>query len=136
MLARHGARSIAATLAPMRVYRDTVRQRTRGREGMDPIRSTYEADPDMLEIVCDFARELPARTALLETLLDSRAFAELQTLAHQLKGAGGGYGFAQITEDAARLEQALKSGAAEPEIKDRAADLCATLRAVVVPEAR
>jgi HPt (histidine-containing phosphotransfer) domain-containing protein len=103
---------------------------------MDPIRSTYEADPDMLEIVCDFARELPARTALLETLLHSRAFAELQTLAHQLKGAGGGYGFARITEDAARLEQALKSGAAEPEIKDRAADLCATLRAVVVPETR
>jgi len=103
---------------------------------MDPIRSTYEADPDMLEIVCDFARELPARTALLETLLHSRAFAELQTLAHQLKGAGGGYGFAQITEVASRLEQALKSGAAEPEIKDRATELCATLRAVVVPETR
>jgi HPt (histidine-containing phosphotransfer) domain-containing protein len=103
---------------------------------MDPIRSSYEADPDMLEIVCDFARELPARVAKLEALVNSRAFAELQTLAHQLKGAGGGYGFAQITEVAARLEQALKSGAAEPEIKDRATELCATLRAVVVPETR
>ena len=83
-----------------------------------------------------FARELPARVTKLEALLNTRAFADLQTLAHQLKGAGGGYGFAQITEVAARLEQALKSGAAEPEIKDRAADLCAPLRAVVVPETR
>ena len=101
---------------------------------MDPIRSSYEADPDMLEIVCEFARELPARVARLEALLAARAFAELQTLAHQLKGAGGGYGFAPITEVAAKLEQALRSGAAEPVIKDRTAELCATLRAVVVPE--
>ncbi len=103
---------------------------------MDPIRSTYEADPDMLEIVCDFARELPARVTKIETLLATHAFAELQTLAHQLKGAGGGYGFAQITEAAGRLEQALKSGAPEPVVKDRATDLCATLHAVVVPETR
>ena len=103
---------------------------------MDPIRSTYEADPDMLEIVCDFARELPARVAKLETLVSSHAFAELQTLAHQLKGAGGGYGFAQITEVAGRLEQALKSGAPEPVMKDCTAELCATLRAVVVTETR
>jgi len=103
---------------------------------MDPIRSTYEADPDMLEIVCDFARELPARVTKLEALLTTRAFAELQTLAHQLKGAGGGYGFPQITEVAGRLEQALKSGLPEPVIEDRAAELCAILRAVVVPETR
>ena len=103
---------------------------------MDPIRSIYEADPDMLEIVREFASELPARIAKIETLLGSRAWSELQTLSHQLKGAGGGYGFAAITEVAARLEQALKSGAAEPQVKDHAAELCATLRAVVVPEAR
>jgi HPt (histidine-containing phosphotransfer) domain-containing protein len=103
---------------------------------MDPIRSTYEADPDMLEIICEFASELPARAETLEALLAARAFAELQTLAHQLKGAGGGYGFNQITDFAARLELALKSGAPEPVIKDRAAELCAILRAVVVPETR
>ncbi len=101
---------------------------------MDPIRSSYEADPDMLEIVCDFARELPARVAKLEALLAARAFAELQTLAHQLKGAGGGYGFTPITDVAAQLEQALKSGAPEPAIKDCTERLCETLRAVAVPE--
>ena len=61
---------------------------------MDPIRSIYEDDPDMLEIVCEFARELPARVRSSRRCSQPRACAELQTLAHQLKGAGGGYGFA------------------------------------------
>mgnify|MGYP003489492318 FL=1 len=101
---------------------------------MDPIRSSYESDPDMLEIVCDFARELPVRAARLEALLEARSYSDLQTLAHQLKGAGGGYGFAQITEVAGRLEQSLKSGSSETLTKECVAELCAILRAVVVPE--
>ena len=103
---------------------------------MPPLRSQYENDPDMRDLVREFACGLPGRAAALEELHATRMHAELQRLAHQLKGAGGGYGFAQITEVASRLEQALKSGAAEPEIKDRATELCATLRAVVVPETR
>ena len=101
---------------------------------MDPIRSTYEDDPDMLDIVREFAHELPDRIERIESLLAARSFAELQTLAHQLKGAGGGYGFPIITENAAALERALKAGEAEPLVKDRAAALCATLRAVRVPD--
>lgn len=102
---------------------------------MGPIRSVYEDDPDMFEIVREFATELPARIAKLEAHLASGALRELQTLAHQLKGAGGGYGFPQITELAASLEQALKSGADAPVVKDRTRMLCDTLRAVVVREA-
>lgn len=101
---------------------------------MDPIRSAYEDDPDMLEIVREFARELPDRVARLESLLAARDFADLQTLAHQLKGAGGGYGFPIITEVASALERALKSGEPEPIVKERAAELCRTLRAVRVPD--
>ena len=102
---------------------------------MGPIRSTYEDDPDMLEIVREFAGELPARVAKLESHLAAGEMRELQTLAHQLKGAGGGYGFPLITELAASLESALKQGADEAVVKDRTAALCSTLRAVVVPEA-
>jgi HPt (histidine-containing phosphotransfer) domain-containing protein len=102
---------------------------------MGSIRSAYENDPDMLEIVREFAAELPARIAKLETHLAAGELRELQTLAHQLKGAGGGYGFPQITELAASLESALKQGADAPVVKDRTSELCATLRAVVVPEA-
>src|SRR6516164_4111740 len=67
---------------------------------MASIRSTYESDPDMLEIVREFASELPARIAKLEAHLAAGELRELQTLAHQLKGAGGGYGFPQIIERA------------------------------------
>lgn len=102
---------------------------------MGSIRSAYESDPDMLEIVREFASELPARVAKLEAHLAAGEMRELQTLAHQLKGAGGGYGFPQITELAASLEAALKQGAGAPVVKDRAVALCACLRDVVVPEA-
>jgi len=101
---------------------------------VEPIRSIYESDPDMIEIVQEFAQELPSRATSVEDLLREGELAELQRLAHQLKGAGGGYGFAPITEVAASLEQALKEGADAMVVRDRAATLCETLRAVEVPK--
>ncbi len=106
--------------------------RERG-EGMDPIRSIYEDDSDMLEIVREFAAELPGRAESLENLLRDGELEELQGLALQLKGAGGGFGFAPVTEVAASLEKALKEGADESVLKNHAAALCETLRAVQVP---
>ena len=102
---------------------------------MDRIRSCYEDDADMLEIVREFAHELPARVASLEGFLGGGDTNQLQTLAHQLKGAGGGYGFPQITEAAGDLEQALNDGADAALLKTRTDALCETLRAVEVPEA-
>ncbi len=99
---------------------------------MDPIRSTYEDDLDMMEIVQEFADELPGRAESAETLLRDGDLSELQRLAHQLKGAGGGYGFDAITEVAAALEQALKDGADARVLEERASSLCETLRAVEV----
>ncbi len=101
---------------------------------MERIRSAYEGDADMMEIVREFAAELPARIARIEELLCAGEEEELARLAHQLKGAGGGYGFPQITETAAALEQAVKSGATDSEIKDRAEALTQTMRSVEVSE--
>lgn len=101
---------------------------------MEPIRSVYEDDPDMLDIVREFAAELPDRAAELRELLASGDMDQLQTVSHQLKGAGGGYGFAEITEKAASLEQSVKEGADLALIKERCAALCETLQAVVVSE--
>jgi HPt (histidine-containing phosphotransfer) domain-containing protein len=101
---------------------------------MEPIRSTYESDPDMVELVAEFAAELPARAARLQELLDRAAWDELRTLAHQLKGAGGGYGFPRVSEVAAVLEQALRERAAEGVVRERARELWEVLRAVVGPE--
>ncbi len=99
---------------------------------MEPIRSIYEDDPDMMEIVVEFVGELPQRVADLECYYEAGETSQLQTLAHQLKGAGGGYGFPQITEAAASLEQALKEGVDEGTRKDRFDRLCETLRAAEV----
>ncbi len=99
---------------------------------MEPIRSSYEDDPDMLEIVREFAAELPDRVEALKSCLAAGELAALQTLAHQLKGAGGGYGFAAITEWAGQLEQALKDKADAAVLAERVAALCDTLDAVVV----
>jgi HPt (histidine-containing phosphotransfer) domain-containing protein len=53
-------------------------------------------------------------------------------LAHQLKGAGGSYGFPAITEAAAAVENALADGLDEPTLRDRVetlASLCRRARA-------
>ncbi len=101
---------------------------------MDPIRSIYEDDPDMLEIVREFAAELPGRIAELESKLEAGSLRELQTMAHQLKGAGGGYGFGPVTDAAAVLEQALMDEDGAERVQDSCRTLCDTLRAVEVPE--
>jgi HPt (histidine-containing phosphotransfer) domain-containing protein len=99
---------------------------------MEPIRSIYEDDPDMLAIVEEFVSELPTRIEELLARLDEGQLDQLQTLAHQLKGAGGGYGLPQITECAASLEQSLKDSRSESTIKERCRALCELLAAVKV----
>ncbi len=101
---------------------------------MQPLRSQYQDDPDMRDLVREFAAGLPARAAELEGLLASQQSAEVQRIAHQLKGAGGGYGFPLITELAAALESCLRQGADETRVKERLVLLTEALRAVVAPE--
>ena len=102
---------------------------------MEPIHSSFEDDPDMLDIVREFAAELPERVQGLETALEEGDCTQIQHLAHQLKGAGGGYGFPVITETAAALELAVQQAAADGELRERLVVLCDVLRAVVVSEA-
>ena len=100
----------------------------------EPIRSIFENDPDMMEIVRDFAAALPERRRSLQALLEANALDALQVAAHQLKGAGGGYGFQPITDTAARLEQALREGVDASALKDHCQALCEVLDAVTVSE--
>ena len=102
---------------------------------MEPICSSYEDDPDMIEIVRDFVSDAPRRAEELEEYLQSGDLSSLRTLAHQLKGAGGGYGFDAITDRAAELEGSLSDGADGTTVKDRCGALCDTLRAVRASEA-
>ncbi len=94
---------------------------------LDQIRSLYADDPDMREIVREFAAEAPERAVLLERLLAAGELKDLRTLAHQLKGAGGGYGFPQVTAAAAALEKAVLEGASAGVLKARCDVLCELL---------
>ena len=74
------------------------------------LRSSLAAYPGMAGIIDEFVRDLPGQVQLLETLLSKEDLDSLRRLAHQLRGACGGYGFDPVTEVAAAAEDAIKSG--------------------------
>lgn len=68
------------------------------------MRSELQDDPIVGPIVERFVSNLPARTA---ALLDAQARQDwpgVSTLAHQLSGASGGYGFPEMSIVAAAIE--------------------------------
>jgi CheY-like chemotaxis protein/HPt (histidine-containing phosphotransfer) domain-containing protein len=75
------------------------------------LRSAYMSDPDMQELIQTFISNLPKRVNQLMDLLHKQDLESLHRAVHQLKGAGGGYGFAEVTHRAAEVERAIKTGA-------------------------
>ncbi len=71
--------------------------------------SVYENDPDMGDIVVLFVQEMPERIGDLRDALEAMDYEAVQTIAHQLKGAAGGYGFEQLGDIAAVTERTLQS---------------------------
>jgi HPt (histidine-containing phosphotransfer) domain-containing protein len=76
-----------------------------------PIRSDFAGDPDMAELIEYFVSELPERAAAVNDCLRDNRWEDLRRLAHQLKGASGGYGFGPLGEAAAALEHDLDAQA-------------------------
>lgn len=74
-----------------------------------PLVSEFAADPDMHELIGMFVDEMPERIRTLEQLAAAGDFESLKRLAHQLKGASGGYGFPTVGNAAGQLEQSLKA---------------------------
>ena len=68
-----------------------------------------EDDPEFEEIVVEFVEALANRVLDMEDALRPADFEKLQTLAHQLKGCGAGYGYPVVSERAANLEQCAKN---------------------------
>lgn len=82
--------------------------------------SDFCSDPEYRGLLELFAEALPERRRRLTAAFRSGSFQELRTLAHQLKGAGGGFGFPDLTRCAAELESACKS--ASPDLVAAALD--------------
>jgi CheY-like chemotaxis protein/HPt (histidine-containing phosphotransfer) domain-containing protein/anti-sigma regulatory factor (Ser/Thr protein kinase) len=72
------------------------------------LRSTFASDADMKQVLSEFITKLPDRVDQLAELLQRKNLEELRRTVHQLKGAGGGYGFPQITDAAAAAERRVK----------------------------
>ena len=73
-----------------------------------PIVSTYINEEGMAEIINIFLDGIPKTITTLEASYASANRADFCKLIHQLKGAGGGYGFAEITTMAIGIETKLR----------------------------
>ncbi len=92
-----------------------------------PLVSDFAGDPDMAELVEDYVMNLPQRAAAISSACASEQLDVLRSLAHQVKGSAGGYGFGPITEQAAQVEALLYQEAELEEIRkqvDALVDLC------------
>ena len=90
------------------------------RRGEGPIISDFASDVEMNEVVGFFVKELDAHIVSLSQALEARDLAVLRSVSHQLKGAAGGYGFPQIGESAAAVEQAALADEADVnEVRER-----------------
>jgi signal transduction histidine kinase/CheY-like chemotaxis protein/HPt (histidine-containing phosphotransfer) domain-containing protein len=91
-----------------------------------PIVSEFADDAEMQEVIVAFVDGLPAKIALAESALGSGDLVVVQRIAHQLKGAAGGYGFMCITDAAAALHEAVRERA--PDIGERLSAVAALCR--------
>jgi DNA-binding response OmpR family regulator len=79
----------------------------------EAIHSAFGGDPDMAGIIAEFVGQLPQRLAGMCQAAANNQWEVLQRAAHQLKGAGGSYGYACLTDAARELESHAKQQDAE-----------------------
>jgi two-component system, sensor histidine kinase len=84
----------------------------------------------MQQAVNAFIGRLPERVDKLVSLARESDLAELGRMVHQLKGAGSGYGFPQITQRAGRAEQLIKTGAAVDDVRAGVDELIQLIRSI------
>jgi HPt (histidine-containing phosphotransfer) domain-containing protein len=84
----------------------------------------------MADVIKEFVDRLPGQVSKMLQLLESHNLDELRRAVHQMKGAGGGYGFAQITQLAAKAEQTVKDNAPIDRIAEQVDGLIRLIRRV------
>ncbi|MDN3522598.1 ATP-binding protein [Halomonas ramblicola] len=95
-------------------------------EGGGPLYSSFADDPDMEELVVGFVERLPLQVHDIRSAVDAGDLGLVRRLAHQLKGAAGGYGFMPVSRDAGALEVAAKHANQVSEVFDAMNCLAAT----------
>ncbi|HEY5602890.1 MAG TPA: response regulator [Gammaproteobacteria bacterium] len=81
--------------------------------GQHKVRNKGDYNAELAELVDEFVASLPAFAQSLQSAAEEHNWRQLESLAHQLKGTGGGFGFSEITVLAERLEAELRTNAIE-----------------------
>lgn len=74
----------------------------------DAVRSAMCDDPDMAAIIVEFAAQLSSRLNDMRQALNNGNWDLLCRMAHNIKGAGGSYGYPLLSEEAGKLESQAK----------------------------
>jgi HPt (histidine-containing phosphotransfer) domain-containing protein len=70
--------------------------------------SELSREADLVDLIELFVEELPERVVRMKQAAGEENWQEVGRLAHQLKGAGGSYGFPQLTAAAWQVERAAR----------------------------
>ena len=103
-----------------------------------PIYSSLAADPMMAELVEMYVDETAEKISALEAAFASSDRDKLRSVAHQMKGAAGSYGFDQVTAGAAVLETAVRNDQPAEAVQahlDELIALCRRIRSGTGPTA-
>ncbi|MDB5288888.1 MAG: luxQ 3 [Phycisphaerales bacterium] len=94
------------------------------------LRSELEHEPSVKRLLEKFIQRLPERVGAITALLQEQDLSGLRQAIHQLKGAGGGFGFPQITELAAKAEDRIKAEADLATIRAEVESLLSLVRTI------
>ncbi|MEM7541554.1 MAG: Hpt domain-containing protein [Pseudomonadota bacterium] len=72
----------------------------------DQEKIVVQIDPDIIELIPGFLDNRKNDVTRIRDLLAAKDFAQIKLLGHSMKGAGGGYGFDEITSIGAVIESA------------------------------
>ena len=78
-----------------------------------PRRTVVRVAPKLAHLIPGFMRNRRKDIEAIRKALDAGDLALIQRLGHQLRGAGGGYGFTDLTDVGHRLEVAASTGSTE-----------------------
>lgn len=84
-------------------------------------------DRELLELKREFLGEAEAKAREIQNMVqrarDSASIERLGYLAHQLKGAGGSYGYQDISDEAAAIEKAVETADGDTELQQHSTSL-------------
>ncbi|MCE5268564.1 MAG: response regulator [Planctomycetaceae bacterium] len=98
----------ARLLETIKFYAGNASHTRRMPPASQPVVSLLIDDPEVADIVPGFIGRLPGYVTSMREAYAAGRYEELQRSAHQLKGAGGCYGYPSLTDAGRTLEEAAK----------------------------